>query len=160
MNHNLWNASIVLCTFKCIGHKMLYWLVVEGAFRVMKNGLYFIVIAFLVAKSFKVLIYTNSMICDLTMWAHHYFKWKEGLHFSSPLSKQNCLPDFHMIWSSTDVAYECLRDSFEEKQALLHHMQIITKKDKGKCFCSFRAANNGQSMDNVRSKIGFVWSSP
>ena len=76
------------------------------------------------------------------------------------ISTQNCLPDFHMIWSSTDVVYECLRDSFEEMRALLHHLQIIIKKDDRKCFCSFRAANNGRSMDNVRSKIGFFRSNP
>ena len=68
------------------------------------------------------------------------------------ISTQNCLPDFHMIWSSTDVVYECLRDSFEEKRALLHHLQILIKKDDEKCFCNFRAANNGWSMDNVLGK--------
>lgn len=50
------------------------------------------------------------------------------------ISTQHCLPDFHMIWSSTDVVYECLRDSFEEKRALLHHLQIIIKKDDGNVF--------------------------
>ena len=76
------------------------------------------------------------------------------------ISTQHCLPGFHMIWSSTDVFYERLRDSFEEKRALLHHLQIIIKKDDEKCFCNFRAANNGWSMDNVRSKIGFFQSNP
>ena len=35
----------------------------------MKNGVYFIVMAFLVAKLFKILIYANRMNCDITMWA-------------------------------------------------------------------------------------------
>ena len=34
----------------------------------MKNGLYFIVIAPLVAKLFKILINANLMTCDVTMW--------------------------------------------------------------------------------------------
>ena len=34
----------------------------------MKNGIYFIVIAFLVNELFKVLFYANHMTCDVTMW--------------------------------------------------------------------------------------------
>ena len=34
----------------------------------MKNGIYFIVIAFFVAKLFKVLVYANWMTCDVRMW--------------------------------------------------------------------------------------------
>ena len=36
----------------------------------MKNGVYFIVIALLVqvAKLFKILIYANLMTCDFKMW--------------------------------------------------------------------------------------------
>ena len=37
-------------------------------FKMMKNGLYFIVIAPLVAKLFKILINANLMTCDVTMW--------------------------------------------------------------------------------------------
>ena len=33
--------------------------ILEGAFKMMKNGIYFIVIAFLVAELFKILIYAN-----------------------------------------------------------------------------------------------------
>ena len=33
----------------------------------MKNGVYFIVIALSVAELFKILIYANSMICDVTL---------------------------------------------------------------------------------------------
>ena len=40
----------------------------KGLFKVIKNGIYFIVIAVLVAKLFKILIYANSMTCDITMW--------------------------------------------------------------------------------------------
>ena len=32
---------------------------IERAFKVMKNGVYFIVIALLVAKLFKILVYAN-----------------------------------------------------------------------------------------------------
>ena len=37
-------------------------------FKMMKNGVYFIVIAPLVAKLFKILINANLMTCDITMW--------------------------------------------------------------------------------------------
>ena len=33
----------------------------------MKNGDYFIVIAFLLAELFKILIYANKMTCDVTL---------------------------------------------------------------------------------------------
>ena len=38
----------------------------ERAFQVMKNGVYFIVIALLIAELFKILIYANYMTCDVT----------------------------------------------------------------------------------------------
>ena len=34
----------------------------------MKNGIYFIVIALLVADLFKILVHANYMVCDVTMW--------------------------------------------------------------------------------------------
>ena len=34
----------------------------------MKNGVYFIVIALLVARLFKILIYANYMTCDVILW--------------------------------------------------------------------------------------------
>ena len=34
----------------------------------MKNDIYFIVIAFLVAELFKILIYADYRTCDVTMW--------------------------------------------------------------------------------------------
>ena len=34
----------------------------------MKNGVYFIVIAFLVAELFKILVYANKMNSDVTLW--------------------------------------------------------------------------------------------
>ena len=40
----------------------------ERSFKVVKNGVYFIVIAFLVAELFKILIYANYMTGDVTMW--------------------------------------------------------------------------------------------
>ena len=40
------------------------------AFKVMKKGVYFIVIGFLVAELFKILIYGNWMTCDVKRWTH------------------------------------------------------------------------------------------
>ena len=40
----------------------------ERAFKVIKNGVYFIVIALLVAELFKILTYANYMTCDIRMW--------------------------------------------------------------------------------------------
>jgi len=34
----------------------------------MKNGIYFIATALLVAKPFKTLAYANQMTCDATLW--------------------------------------------------------------------------------------------
>ena len=34
----------------------------------IKNGVYFIVLALLVAELFEILIYTNQMTCDVTGW--------------------------------------------------------------------------------------------
>ena len=34
----------------------------------IKNGVYFIVMALLVAELFKILIYANYMTCDVTGW--------------------------------------------------------------------------------------------
>ena len=46
----------------------------ERAFKVMKNGVYFIVIALLVAELFKILIYANYMTCDVTLWTQNDVK--------------------------------------------------------------------------------------
>ena len=40
----------------------------------MKNGVYFIVIALLVAELFKILVYANEMICDVTLWTQNDVK--------------------------------------------------------------------------------------
>ena len=40
----------------------------------MKNGVCFIVIAFLVAELFKILIYANLMTCDVTLWTQNDVK--------------------------------------------------------------------------------------
>ena len=37
----------------------------------MKNGVYFIVIALLVAELFKILVYANWMTCDVTLWTQN-----------------------------------------------------------------------------------------
>ena len=43
-------------------------------FKAMKNGIYFIAIAFLVAELFKILIYANQMTCVVTMWTQNDVK--------------------------------------------------------------------------------------
>ena len=40
----------------------------------MKNGFHFIVMALLVAKLFKIVIYANKMTCDVTMWTQNDVK--------------------------------------------------------------------------------------
>ena len=40
----------------------------------MKNGVYFIVIALLVAELFKILIYANLMTCDVILWTQSEVK--------------------------------------------------------------------------------------
>ena len=37
----------------------------------MKNGVYFIVIALLVAELFKILVYANYMTCDVILWTQN-----------------------------------------------------------------------------------------
>ena len=39
----------------------------------MKNGVYFIVIAFLFAELFKILVYANWITSDVTLWTQN--KW-------------------------------------------------------------------------------------
>ena len=40
----------------------------------MKNGVYFIRIALLVAELFKILIYANQITCDVTLWTQNDVK--------------------------------------------------------------------------------------
>ena len=40
----------------------------------MKNGVYFIVTALLVAELLKILIYANKMTCDVTTWTQNDVK--------------------------------------------------------------------------------------
>ena len=40
----------------------------------MKNGVYFIVIALLVAELFKILICANYMTCGITLWTQNDVK--------------------------------------------------------------------------------------
>ena len=40
----------------------------EKAFKIMKNSIYFSMIALLVAELFKILDYANLMTCDVTLW--------------------------------------------------------------------------------------------
>ena len=43
----------------------------ERAFKMMKNGVYFIVIALLVAELFKILVYANKMTSDVPWWTQN-----------------------------------------------------------------------------------------
>ena len=40
----------------------------ERTFKMVRNGIYFIVIALLVAELFKILVYANKITCDVTFW--------------------------------------------------------------------------------------------
>ena len=42
-----------------------FFILFQRAFKVMKNGVYFIVITLLVAELFKILTYANWMTCDI-----------------------------------------------------------------------------------------------
>ena len=48
--------------------------VLGRAFKVMKNGVYFIVTAFSVAELFKILIYANQMTCEVKLWTQNHVK--------------------------------------------------------------------------------------
>ena len=50
----------------------------------MKNGVYFIVIALLVAELLKILIYANQMTCDVILWTQSGVK-SEKIEYLSPL---------------------------------------------------------------------------
>ena len=50
----------------------------------MKNGVYFIVIALLVAELFKILIYANQATCDVILWAQSGVK-SQKIEYLSPL---------------------------------------------------------------------------
>ena len=52
------DTSNTQTTLKCIWHEIFISLF-ERLFKMMKNGVYFIVIAFLFAELFKILVYTN-----------------------------------------------------------------------------------------------------
>ena len=51
----------------------------------VKNGIYFIVIAFLVAKLFKILIYANLMTCNVILWTQSSVKSQKIESISQPL---------------------------------------------------------------------------
>ena len=46
----------------------------ERAFKMMTNGVYFIVIVLFVAELFKILIYANKMTCDVILWSQSAVK--------------------------------------------------------------------------------------
>ena len=46
----------------------------ERALKIMKNGIYFIVIALLAAELFQILVYPNKMTCDVTLWTQNDVK--------------------------------------------------------------------------------------
>ena len=55
-----------LISFKVHMTRIFFISLFERTFKMMKNGVYFIVIALLVAKLFKILVYANQMTCDVT----------------------------------------------------------------------------------------------
>ena len=48
--------------------KRNFYCLKERAFKMMENGVYFIVIILLVAELCKILIYANTMTRDVTLW--------------------------------------------------------------------------------------------
>ena len=50
----------------------------------VKNGIYFIVIALLVAKLFKILIYANLMTCYVILWTQSSVKSQKIESLSQP----------------------------------------------------------------------------
>ena len=47
----------------------------------MRNGVYFIVRALLVAKLFKILIYANYRTCGITMWTQNDVKKEQNMEY-------------------------------------------------------------------------------
>ena len=54
----------------------------ERAFKMMKTDVYFIRIALLVAKLFKILIYANQITCDVTLWTQNDVKSQKNWNIS------------------------------------------------------------------------------
>ena len=55
-------------SFKVPMKRIFFIILFERAFKMIKNSVHFIVIALLVAELFKILIYANSIACDVTVW--------------------------------------------------------------------------------------------
>ena len=64
----------MLCPFKVYMTHILFITLFERAFKMMKNGLYIIVIALLVAELFKILIYAKQRTSDVTRWTQNDVK--------------------------------------------------------------------------------------
>jgi len=45
-----------------------------GALKVVRSGVYFVVMAFLFAELFGILVYAGWMTCDVTLWTHNDVK--------------------------------------------------------------------------------------
>ena len=68
INALLWGmAKAIKLMVKVYDYTKFFISLFEKAFKIMKNGIYFIVIALLVAEFCKILIYANQMACDITL---------------------------------------------------------------------------------------------
>ena len=63
---NLASTTLCTCPHENMGYSVLCQYKRGRAFRMMKNDIHFILIVFLVAELFKILIYANKMTCDVT----------------------------------------------------------------------------------------------
>jgi len=73
MLHHIQELSWTLfwhCDLKCIWHEFFISLF-ERAFKMMKNGVHFTVIALLVAQLFKILVYASWVACGVALWTQN-----------------------------------------------------------------------------------------
>jgi len=56
----------------------IFYSLIGRAFKMKKNGIYFIAMAFLVAELFKILIYANKRTCDVSSWTQDDVKSQHG----------------------------------------------------------------------------------
>ena len=92
----------------------------------IKNGVYFIVVAFLVAKLFKILIYANKRTCDVTRWTQNDVKsqkWNISEDFfciELKLFKVVILiTKFHdMVLCDISMATQCIPDRLHVKDKI------------------------------------------
>ena len=64
----IWLRAIVRKCVQIFLISIFFISLFKSTFKVIKNGIYLIVIALVVAELCKILIYANEITCDVTMW--------------------------------------------------------------------------------------------